>query len=176
MLVLRALFAFLVLPGIVAFVLPGLVLDPPPWARQFDSLAFVSLVPGLMLIFWCTAEFYRQGRGTLAPWDPPRTLVVSGAYSVSRNPMYVAVVLILAGWSIGYRSVGLALYTLVVAIAFHVRVVVHEEPFLARTYGREWRRYRERVPRWIWYRSRDAEGNGGAESRGSDRTTSVRLS
>ena len=145
-------------PGGVAFLGPGLLLDPPPWARRFEPLALVPLVPGLMLGFWCTAEFYRQGRGTLAPWDPPRVLVVSGAYSVSRNPMYVAVILILVGWSVGYRSAGLALYMLVVAVAFHVRVIVHEEPFLERTYGEEWRRYRERVPRWIGHGSRNGLG------------------
>ena len=149
MLMFRAVVAFLVQPGIVAFLVPALLVDSLPWGQGFEPLALVPLVPGLVLLLWCTVAFYRQGRGTLAPWDPPRTLVVSGPYSLSRNPMYLAVTLILAGWLVASRSAGLVVYTLIVAIAFHVRVTVHEEPLLERAYGEEWKRYRTRVPRWI---------------------------
>ena len=155
MLFLRALLAFVALPGVVAFVLQALLLDPRPWARPFLAAGLVALVPGLVLLLWCVVAFYRDGRGTLAPWDPPRSLVATGVYRISRNPMYVGVVLILIGWAVGYRSVGLAIYAAVIAVVFHVRVIVHEEPFLARTHGEAWTRYRARVPRWIGWPGSD---------------------
>ena len=94
-------------------------------------------------------DFYVVGRGSLAPWAPPQRLVVVGLYRVSRNPMYVAVLVILFGWALAYGSRTLWLYTAVVAIAFHLRIVLAEEPWLARVHGAEWTRYRSTVPRWL---------------------------
>lgn len=61
--------------------------------------------------------------------------------------MYIAVLLILAGWAIGFRSWPITLYAFIVMIAFHLRVVLHEEPWLARTFGEVWPPYRQRVSR-----------------------------
>jgi protein-S-isoprenylcysteine O-methyltransferase Ste14 len=115
----------------------------------------VGLVPlsvGLVLLLWTVRDFYVAGRGTLAPWAPPKELVVVGLYRVSRNPMYIAVVLVLAGWAIGFRSRDLAIYAAVVAVCFHLRVVFGEEPWLARTHGEKWSRYVDQVPRWFGFR------------------------
>jgi protein-S-isoprenylcysteine O-methyltransferase Ste14 len=106
----------------------------------------------LALLLWCVGVFYREGRGTLAPWDPPRALVTTGVYGLSRNPMYVAVVLVLCGWALGFRSLPLAAYAIIVMIGFHLRVVFGEEPWLARTHGEAWTRYTARVPRWMGVR------------------------
>jgi protein-S-isoprenylcysteine O-methyltransferase Ste14 len=105
---------------------------------------------GSVLLLVCVREFYVAGRGTLAPWAPPTSLVATGPYKWSRNPMYVAVLLILTGWAIGFQSWDMALYAVVVAVVFHVRVVLHEEPWLARTFGDVWTQYRAQVPRWLW--------------------------
>jgi pimeloyl-ACP methyl ester carboxylesterase len=64
--------------------------------------------------------------------------------------MYVAVTVILVGWAIAFWSWRLLLYLLIVALAFHLRVVFGEEPWLARTHGRAWPQYAARVPRWIF--------------------------
>lgn len=103
----------------------------------------------MVLLLWCVRDFYVTGRGTLAPWAPPRQLVVAGPYRYSRNPMYVAVVLILVGWSVAFGSIALGVYALAIALAFHVRVVFGEEPWLARTHGEKWTRYCRQVPRWL---------------------------
>jgi protein-S-isoprenylcysteine O-methyltransferase Ste14 len=63
--------------------------------------------------------------------------------------MYVAVVLILIGWALAFRSRGLGIYTLAVALAFHLRVLLGEEPWLAQTFGADWERYKAQVPRWF---------------------------
>jgi len=147
----QALFAFLALPGIVAFGVPLLVLAP---SRFFDPFGLIPLAVGVVLLLLCVREFYVAGDGTLAPWAPPRALVVTGLYRYSRNPMYIAVVLVLAGWALGSGSRFLTIYAIAVTLAFHLRVVVGEEPWLSRTYGEKWANYRDQVPRWIQLRRR----------------------
>jgi protein-S-isoprenylcysteine O-methyltransferase Ste14 len=145
---LRALVAFLALPGMVAFAVP-LLLTPPSRRTIVEPWGALPLGAGVVVLLLTVREFYVAGRGTLAPWAPPRTLVTSGLYRWSRNPMYVGVLLILAGWTIAFRSWTLAIYAAGVAIAVHVRVLLHEEPFLARTQAEAWASYRARVPRWL---------------------------
>jgi protein-S-isoprenylcysteine O-methyltransferase Ste14 len=142
----KSLLAFLALPGVVAFVVP-LVIGMP--AQRVSGIGVAPLLGGCLLLGWCMRAFHVAGRGTLAPWAPPRNLVVSGPYQYSRNPMYVAVLLILAGWAALFQSRLLATYALIVAVAFELRVVFGEEPWLARAHGDEWLRYRAQVPRWL---------------------------
>jgi protein-S-isoprenylcysteine O-methyltransferase Ste14 len=63
--------------------------------------------------------------------------------------MYLGVLLVVAGWAIGWRSLLLASYSIVLAVGFHLRVVMAEEPALARAFGEQWNAYRLRVPRWL---------------------------
>jgi len=95
-------------------------------------------------------RFLRLGKGTLAPWSPPQRLLQIGLYRHSRNPMYTAVVLILLGWAGAFASRDLLVCTLGAMIGFHLRVVLSEEPHLARTHGSAWAQYASRVPRWFW--------------------------
>jgi protein-S-isoprenylcysteine O-methyltransferase Ste14 len=142
----KALCAFLVLPGIVAFAVPLLLLKPADTAPWWPGAIIIAV--GAALLLRCVREFYVAGRGTLAPWSPPKSLVITGPYRWSRNPMYVGVLLVLLGWAACFQSRALLLYGLAVAIAFHVRVVVAEEPWQARTFGEDWTRYKAHTPRW----------------------------
>lgn len=146
----RALVAFLLLPGMVAFLLPAAWLRQADGFRLAQPLGLLPLAVGVAGLLWCVRDFYVSGRGTLAPWSPPERLVVVGLYRYSRNPMYVSVALILLGWALAFGSTALALYALVVVTAFRYRVVLGEEPWLARAHGGEWARYAGRVPRWFW--------------------------
>jgi protein-S-isoprenylcysteine O-methyltransferase Ste14/pimeloyl-ACP methyl ester carboxylesterase len=146
----RALLAFLALPGVVAFAVPLLLAWPVAREGSFQWIAIVPLAFGAVLLVWSAREFYVAGKGTLAPWSPPRHLVSSGPYRVSRNPMYAGVGMVLLGWAIGFRSATLLVYALVLTIAFHLRIVRAEEPSLARTHRDAWTRYAARVPRWIF--------------------------
>lgn len=142
----RALVAFLALPAIVAFLVPWLL---APSVTHFRVAALAVLAVGTCLLLWCVRDFYAAGRGTLAPWAPPEHLVTTGLYRISRNPMYLAVLIILAGWALGFHSIALWIYAAVAAFAFHVRVVIHEEAWLARTFGADWLAYRAHVSRWL---------------------------
>lgn len=149
MLLARALLAFLALPGVVAFAVPVAWRWWGGAPTLAHPLGLLALGLGTLGLLWCVRDFYVAGRGTLAPWSPPRALVVIGLYRVSRNPMYVAVTLILVGWALAFAAQGLALYAGGVAVAFHLRVVLGEEPWLARRHGDAWVRYAARVPRWL---------------------------
>jgi protein-S-isoprenylcysteine O-methyltransferase Ste14 len=145
----RAWLAFLALPGMVAFVVPLWVLVQSR-AAVVHPAGSILLLAGFAGLLWCVRDFYRAGKGTLAPWQPPKNLVIVGLYRYSRNPMYVSVSLMLFGWAATHRSMTLLIYAVCVLVAFHLRIVLGEEPWLARTFGSDWEQYRSRVPRWLW--------------------------
>ena len=146
----RALFAFLALPGVVAIAVPAwFAVRHLDTGGVFHATGLVPLLGGFSMLLWCVRDFYVAGKGTLAPWSPPRHLVVIGAYRHTRNPMYVAVMIMLIGWEISFPSRALVIYATCVLVAFHLRVVFGEEPWLARTHGATWEEYKARVPRWL---------------------------
>lgn len=146
----RALFAFLALPGVVAIAVPAwFAANQLRAGGRLYAAGLLPLIAGFALLLWCVRDFFVAGKGTLAPWSPPRHLVTTGLYRFSRNPMYVAVTFMLAGWSLAFASRTIAIYMFFVIAAFHLRVVFGEEPWLARTHGAEWDEYKARVPRWL---------------------------
>jgi protein-S-isoprenylcysteine O-methyltransferase Ste14 len=151
----RALIAFLALPGVVAFGVPLWMALSGERRGQFAQLerpwGLLPLALGIAGLLWCVRDFYVAGRGTLAPWSPPKNLVIVGLYRYSRNPMYVSVVLILLGWAACFASRQLLIYALIVAVVFHLRVVFGEEPWLARTHGAQWDSYKAQIPRWLGF-------------------------
>lgn len=147
---LRALVAFLALPGVVAFLVPALLLGFSPPRRPASPFGIAIWIAGVLILGWCVRAFYVDGKGTLAPWSPPRHLVRLGLYRFTRNPMYIGVLLMLAGGALAYRSLALGGYAILVAVGFHLRVVLAEEPWLSSTFGPEWQEYRQAVPRWFW--------------------------
>jgi len=145
----RALLAFLVLPGVAAFILPPLLALIDPWRENVLWPGALVMLLGVTWLLWCVRDFYVSGKGTLAPWDPPKHLVVVGLYRYMRNPMYVGVLTLVVGWSIFLTSPVLALYSVVLAVGFHVRVLVNEEPWLSSQFGSEWACYSSEVGRWL---------------------------
>jgi protein-S-isoprenylcysteine O-methyltransferase Ste14 len=145
----RAIVSVILLPGTVAVFVPWLIVRDaaPPSGAAWAGL--VPLALGLALFAWCVLLFAARGRGTLAPWDPPPRFVAVGPYLVVRNPMYLGVAAVIAGEAILFRSWSLAIYLVVLALAWHIFVVAYEEPTLEQQFGDEYRAYRARVPRWL---------------------------
>jgi len=107
------------------------------------------LAAGAAVYLWCAWDFATAGRGTPAPIDPPRRLVVRGLYRHVRNPMYIGILLLLAGEAMLFQSRALLEYAGLVFLFFFLVVLAYEEPALARKFGRDYERYCDRVPRWI---------------------------
>jgi len=97
----------------------------------------------------CIAAFAGIGRGTPAPFDPPRRLVVLGPYRWVRNPMYLGALLLLLGELILFGSRNLVLYIVTLMVASFAFVVLYEEPKLRRTFGSDYEQYCARVRRWL---------------------------
>jgi protein-S-isoprenylcysteine O-methyltransferase Ste14 len=103
---------------------------------------------GAAMAAWCVYTFAVVGRGTPAPFDPPRRLVVRRPYRFVRNPMYIGAGLALIGVALVYESVPFLLYTLLFALIAHIFVLRYEEPTLRRTFGEEYESYRSQTGRW----------------------------
>jgi protein-S-isoprenylcysteine O-methyltransferase Ste14 len=146
--ILRAILSFLALPTIVAGVFP-LVISWIPSPDLFNSFfGLVLIIAGSGMLLSTVVSFYRHGKGTLAPWDPPKHLVVKDCYRFNRNPMYVGVVILVLGWAFLTGSLWNYVYSAIIPVIFHLRVVLYEEKEMQRLFGKEWEIYRMAVPRW----------------------------
>jgi protein-S-isoprenylcysteine O-methyltransferase Ste14 len=103
---------------------------------------------GAMLALSCILAFAFIGRGTPAPFDPPRRLVARGPYRWVRNPMYLGASAAVSGAALYYHSLPLFAYAVAFLLTMHGFVVLYEEPVLRRMFGREYEEYCRRVGRW----------------------------
>jgi protein-S-isoprenylcysteine O-methyltransferase Ste14 len=141
-----ALNFFLALPALVLYA-SGASLWPPGGALSALGAALILLAHAALA--WLLVDFVRIGRGTQAPLDPPRELVLRGLYRQVRNPMYLAYVTIVLGEALLYRSPALLGYALAFWLLTHTYVVAREERELERRFGEAYTDYCRRVGRWL---------------------------
>lgn len=149
----RSLFWSVILPGTVAGYLPwryfGLSAVQLDFSEPLHLAGGLLFLTGALLLVLCIREFAVSGRGTLAPMDPPRELVVAGLYRYVRNPMYLSVATILLGELLLTRSTGLLLFASVWFVIVNLFVLGYEEPALRRRFGASYESYASRVGRWL---------------------------
>jgi protein-S-isoprenylcysteine O-methyltransferase Ste14 len=131
--------------GLVPWWLSGWRLAPSTALRLAGGLLILTALP-LFVSF--LLRFVREGVGTPAPIAPTERLVVGGPFRYVRNPGYVAVVALVVGQGLLFGSVSVLAYAALLALGFHVFVVLYEEPTLRRQFGAEYEAYCRRVPRW----------------------------
>ncbi len=150
-----AVFA-VILPATVIVLIPRWVLSAAggPGESPWQPIGVIPLAIGGAILLWCWAGFITEGRGTPAPYDPPRRLVSGALYAWVRNPMYVAITVLLIGEAILFWSPALLLVAAVTWLAFHIFVVLYEEPGLRMRFGASYEQYTRRVPRWVPRRPR----------------------
>jgi protein-S-isoprenylcysteine O-methyltransferase Ste14 len=139
--------------GLLLIFLPNRILSstgivPPSTIGAWQIAGMLLGASGAALALACILTFVFVGRGTPAPFDPPRRLVVQGPYRVVRNPMYLGAGLALAGAALFYRSIPLLGYAGLFLLITHVFVVVYEEPTLRQTFERDYDAYCRRTGRW----------------------------
>ena len=150
----RLAFAILVLPFSVTVLIPIWIArrSPPLWppVSWIDWVLVAAALPVLLaavsLFVSCVSRFWREGRGTLAPWDPPRSLVVTGPYAHVRNPMISGVILILIAEAMLLRSPPHAVWAGVFFLACALIIPLAEEPLLEARFGEVYEEYRRKVP------------------------------
>jgi len=117
-----------------------------PFLRAVGGGLIFTGIPVLLDSF---GRFAIQGLGTPAPVFPTRHLVVKGLYRYVRNPMYVALLLVVTGQALFLGNLRLLEYAAVLWLGFHLFVLAYEEPTLRATFGDEYRTFCAHVPRWI---------------------------
>ncbi len=146
----------IVVPGTVAVYLPlFLVQDRSAGSIAVTLLGSSLVAAGGAIYLWCVWDFATFGRGTPAPIDAPRKLVVRGLYRYTRNPMYLGVLTVISGWAVVFQSLALVLYAVVVWVCFQAFILLYEEPHLRRVFGAEYEAYCQRVSRWLSLRWRE---------------------
>jgi protein-S-isoprenylcysteine O-methyltransferase Ste14 len=113
----------------------------------------VMMAVGGAIALTCGALFSLRGRGTPAPFDPPREFVADGPYRWVRNPMYIGGLTLLVGFGLWERSISMLLLALVLWLAVHAFVVYWEEPGLESRFGASYLEYKNSVNRWLPRRS-----------------------
>lgn len=157
---LRHLLSILLLPFVVVVVVPAwlLNLSAVGYTHSADAsllvwlpraIGLALLIAGLGLFSWCVSLFARVGRGTLAPWDPTRNLVITGPYRCVRNPMISGVAAMLLGEALLWGSIALGLWADIFILINHAYFLLSEEPELEKRFGESYRQYKASVPRWI---------------------------
>ena len=153
MLLLRSVFFAAIVPGTVVVLVPRWIVQRSGAgitnSGLLRAIGMSLIAAGALVLVWCIWDFGRKGRGTLAPVDPPTTLVVHGLYRYVRNPMYLGALLVLAGQAVFFESGALFVYLAVWFTVVHLFVVFYEERTLRRRFGASYERYCQTVRRWI---------------------------
>jgi protein-S-isoprenylcysteine O-methyltransferase Ste14 len=139
--------------GLLLIFLPGRILSStgviqPSAIGAWQVAGMLLGASGAALALTCILTFVFVGRGTPAPFDPPRRLVAHGPYRLVRNPMYLGAGLALAGAALFYQSIPLLGYAGLFLVITHLFVVLYEEPTLRRTFVKDYEAYCRRVGRW----------------------------
>ena len=147
------LFVGFLLIYLPARILSGTGLVRPATMGPPQIVGIVIGSAGALLALWCVSTFVWVGKGTPAPFDPPRRLVIRGPYRFVRNPMYEGAGLALGGAALYFLSEPLLVYGVLFLLAAHIFVVFYEEPTLKRSFGQDYEAYCHRVSRWRPWRS-----------------------
>lgn len=148
--------AIIILPGNAIVVIPGLLLYleggiNPGWGLGEVLIIAGGLLAGfgILMAVHTMALFFTFGEGTPAPWEPPKKLVVKGAYRHVRNPMITGALSILLGVSLMLGSTYILIWAAVFFVMNNFYFIFVEEPGLERRFGEEYLQYKREVPRWL---------------------------
>ena len=122
----------------IAVVLPG----------TWGWLGTIPIVVGIVVMVVSNRQFQAVGT-VINPFDTPSSLVISGPFRFSRNPMYLAMLLILIGGALGWGSVTPFLVPPIMAWLLATRFIGVEEAALSKVFGADYDEYKGRVRRWL---------------------------
>jgi protein-S-isoprenylcysteine O-methyltransferase Ste14 len=146
------LFVFLVFSTLVVVPLVLVWLSGGLLAFSVGGLRFLGFVligVGTVFMLNMFVYFASVGKGTPAPFDPPKKLVTGGLFRHVRNPGYIGGVFIIVGEGVFLEAAVVFGYAAFMWIMFHLYVVFFEERSLKEKFGKDYEKYLEAVPRWI---------------------------
>ena len=131
----------------------GLVLDriwPAPLMPEAVQYALAAILAAASLaVAAATVLMFRKHRTTIHVHRPSTALITGGPFRFSRNPAYVALVLLYAAAAIAVDSAWILVMLVPAIIVLQQGVIVREERYLERRFGDVYRDYRTRVRRWL---------------------------
>ncbi len=155
----RHLVPVLILPFNVLITIPTIILLSTggiysrwgnSWLKFYLLIMGITfIILGLSLIIRTISLFHNIGKGTLAPWDPPKEFVATGVYLYTRNPMISGGLLALLGEVLVFGSIYLLIWWCVFFVAKNIYFIFHEEPEMEKRFGQKYLAYKNNVPRWI---------------------------
>ena len=136
--------AALILMALMHYQLPGAQIIGEP----FRYLGAVLVAAGLVWVSWAALLFRRAGTA-IRPYQPSTALVIVGPYRVTRNPMYLAMVVILLGTGILLGSAVPFIVVPAFAVLIERLFIRMEESVLETAFGQAYREYQAKVRRWL---------------------------
>jgi protein-S-isoprenylcysteine O-methyltransferase Ste14 len=118
---------------------------PSGFAVVLGNLLFLS---GIAIIAIAFIQM-RKAKTSIEPWKPTTAIIDSGLYGISRNPIYLAMILIYLGLSCFFNSIWFLPFLPIVLLVIHYGVILREEKYLEGEFGEEYLDYKRRVRRWI---------------------------
>jgi len=115
-----------------------------PW----NLLGLVPLALGGILNLIADRDFKKAGT-TVKPFEESSTLITSGIFRLSRNPMYLGMVSVLVGEAILLGSLSPCIMVIVFALLMHFVFIIPEEKALEARFGQEYLEYKQNVRRWL---------------------------
>jgi len=153
---LRHLLSIAILPFTVAVLVPvwiarrnATVLAPgqSPGEVALQLIGVALFAVGFLLFAASLRRFVTEGEGTLAPWDPPRRLVVRGPYRFVRNPMISGLIFVLFSEALLLRSRPHAEWAATFLVINLIYIPLLEEPMMVARFGDDYREYCRHVGR-----------------------------
>ena len=141
---LLTLVASLFLASIFNRSFPIAQLLPAPW----NNVGWALIGLGLLLVVWGLLTL-RQHRTTAVPGQLPSALVTTGPFSYSRNPIYVADLIMATGWAVNLGSLSAFIAPLLFFAVIHTLVIPYEERNLLAAFGNTYQSYLKAVRRWV---------------------------
>lgn len=129
-------------------LLDGNLLD---WGHVTHKLQAAGLVVGLagLALVLASLDLFRRFRTRPEPWEASTTLIRSGLYRFTRNPMYLGMALTSAGIAIFFESIVAGVLIALVVVLIDRLVIAREERYLSRRFGADYEAYRGSVRRWL---------------------------
>jgi protein-S-isoprenylcysteine O-methyltransferase Ste14 len=147
--------AIILFPLNVMGIIPALIL----WftvkleSYQFKFIQLASggifIILGLYIIYITVSLFTVYGKGTPAPYSPPKILVTIGIYKLVRNPMMIGVWSVLIGETVLFMNIGILIWFMIFFFSSILFVALWEEQDLEKRFGGSYREYKRKVPRWL---------------------------
>ena len=117
----------------------------PAWSRWIGWVLFFT--PPLLVV--SATRTFRRYQTAIDPLGKVTTIVASGPFRYTRNPMYLSLLVLYVGGTLAFRLPWAAVLLVPVFLALHFGVILPEEQHLEATFGEPYRSYRQRVRRWL---------------------------